>query len=142
MNVLIAVDLGSATSAVIAGAKSVFSPASGKCWVLHVVEPDPEFVGYEPGPQPVRDALARRYREQHEAVQRVGNEMRADGYECTALLVQGAFAETILKEAQDISAGVIVVGSRGKPLAKRLFVGSTSRSVLKGARVPVLVVPA
>jgi nucleotide-binding universal stress UspA family protein len=142
MNLLIAVDLSPATSAVIAGAKRLFSPASRKCWVLHVVEPDPEFVGYEPGPQPVRDALAKRYHEQHEAVQRIGNEMRSEGYECTALLVQGAFAETILKQAQDISADVIVVGSRGKPLAKRLFVGSTSQRVLKQARVPVLVVPA
>jgi len=60
----------------------------------------------------------------------------------TALLVQGPTTETILGEAEKLAADLIVVGSHGHGALARAIVGSTSRSLLGKAKVPVLVVPA
>jgi nucleotide-binding universal stress UspA family protein len=142
VNVLIAVDLTESTAGVVAAVKRLFPPQGVKHWLLHVVEPEPDFVGYEAGPQTVRDALAKRYRAQHESLQRLADLMRADGYDCTALLLQGPLAETITGEAARVHADVVAVGSERKGMAARLMLGSTSTGVIRAAGVPVLVVPA
>ncbi len=47
----------------------------------------------------------------------------------------------ILQEARSIGAGLIVMGTRGRGPLTRAILGSTARSVLKGATVPVAIVP-
>lgn len=48
--------------------------------------------------------------------------------------------DAILAEAQRRRAAVIVLGSRGHGVFRRIVLGSVSRGVLRGARCPVLVV--
>jgi nucleotide-binding universal stress UspA family protein len=55
------------------------------------------------------------------------------------VLRSGHPADEILKGAEEESADMIVIGSRGKRVG-RLFMGSVSREVVNGASVPVLVV--
>jgi nucleotide-binding universal stress UspA family protein len=55
-------------------------------------------------------------------------------------IADGPPAEAILRTAKRLSAGGIVVGSRGHGLLGRLFLGSVSRAVVRGARCPVLVI--
>jgi nucleotide-binding universal stress UspA family protein len=55
-------------------------------------------------------------------------------------IVDGPPAQAILRTARRLSAGAIVVGSRGHGLLGRLFLGSVSRAVVRDARGPVLVV--
>jgi nucleotide-binding universal stress UspA family protein len=50
-------------------------------------------------------------------------------------------AETILSEADDVGAEVIVLGSRGLTGLKSLLLGSVSHAVLQNADRPVMVVP-
>jgi nucleotide-binding universal stress UspA family protein len=54
-------------------------------------------------------------------------------------IADGPPAEAILRTARRLSAGAIVVGSRGHGMLGRLFLGSVSRAVVRGARCPVLV---
>lgn len=54
---------------------------------------------------------------------------------------QGAAARTILEVAQEESASLIVLGTRGPSSAAELLLGSVSSEVLRFARSPVLVVP-
>ena len=51
-------------------------------------------------------------------------------------------AQTILEEAGSTGAELIVVGTRGRGAVRSFVLGSVSRAVLHGARVPVLVAPA
>ena len=51
-------------------------------------------------------------------------------------------AQTILDQAAEIGADVIVFGSRGRGGVKAMLLGSASLSVLQHADCPVLVVPA
>ena len=51
MKLLVAVDLSESTEKVVKKAEEIASAISAKVWILHVAAPDPDFVGYEPGPQ-------------------------------------------------------------------------------------------
>jgi nucleotide-binding universal stress UspA family protein len=54
----------------------------------------------------------------------------------------GCAHEEILRLAAEKKADLIVVGSHGRGPLERMFFGSTSRHVVRGAACPVLSVPA
>lgn len=141
MNILVALDFSDATEAIVRQAEEIAAPRSAKVWLLHVAEPEPDFVGYRPGPQSVRNFLAERFRKEHRTIQHLAERLRAAGLESTALLVQGPTAETILHEAGKLHIDMIIVGSHGRGAMYQLLVGSVSEGVLRGAACPVLVVP-
>jgi nucleotide-binding universal stress UspA family protein len=139
---LAAVDFSETTPCVLRAAASLCDAVSGRLWVIHVAPPEPAFIGYEPGPQVVRDQVAASIREEHRRLDEVVAELKADGLDARALLVQGSMAEKILEKADDVSADAIVIGSHGHGALFDLLVGSVTDGVLRGATCPVLVVPA
>jgi nucleotide-binding universal stress UspA family protein len=142
MNVLVAIDLSPVSWSVIIQAQQLLKQAEGShFWLLHIANPEPYFVGYESGPQNVRDAQAKDFHQQHHDLQSYAERLRASGTACTALQVQGAYADKILQEANKLKADVIVVGSHGKGLAKQLIYGSTSSLVVRHTEIPILVIP-
>ncbi len=56
-----------------------------------------------------------------------------------AHLVEGASVDKILDLAEELAAGLLVIGSRGLGSLKRLVLGSVSEGVVRYARCPVLV---
>jgi nucleotide-binding universal stress UspA family protein len=60
--------------------------------------------------------------------------------EADVTVVDARPVDGILAEAQRRRAAVIVLGSRGHGVFRRIVLGSVSRGVLRGARCPVLVV--
>ena len=64
----------------------------------------------------------------------------AGGTLVEAHLVLGRPAETIVDLAEDLGAGLIVVGSRGLGLVRRLLLGSVSEGVVHHAHCPVVLV--
>ncbi len=113
-----------------------------RLWLLHVAAPEPAFVGYEPGPQSVRDQRATELRDEHATLQRRAAELRERGLDAAALLIQGHPVEKILEEANRLGVGMIVMGSHGRSAIARLVLGSVSEGVLRRATCPVLIVPA
>lgn len=141
MEFLVALDFSDSTSDVIKQAEKLAVAFSAKLRVLHVAEPDPEFVGYGVGPQNVRDSLAKIFHKEHQKLQQICSELRTEGVVCTGILAQGQTAETIINESKKLSVDIIVIGSHGKGLAHNLFLGSTSKEVLHKSNIPVLLVP-
>jgi nucleotide-binding universal stress UspA family protein len=142
MNALVAIDLSPASWTVIEQALQLLAQTdTSHFWLLHIANPEPDFVGYEPGPQAVRDGQAKDFHQQHQSLQDYAERLRAQGATCTALQVQGAYVEKILHEAENLKADVIVVGSHGKGLVKELIFGSTSNLLVRHSEIPVLVVP-
>jgi nucleotide-binding universal stress UspA family protein len=139
--ILAALDLSEATAAILRQVAGLAHALRARVWIIHVAEPDPEFVSREVDPEVMRDDLAGDYRKEHRELQRLAEDLRNDGLETTALLVQGPTSEKILEEARRLGADLIVVGSYGKGGVRRLLFGSTSEDVLQSAGVPVLVVP-
>jgi len=141
MNILVAVDLSPASAKVVEAAGRVAKLTGAKVYLLHTAEPEPDFVGYDAGPEVVRTQVAREFRREHREIQALADKLRNDGLDATALLIQGPTVETTLKEAENLDAELIVVGTHGHGAVYDVLVGSYSAGIIRRSKRPVLVVP-
>jgi nucleotide-binding universal stress UspA family protein len=72
----------------------------------------------------------------------VGKLRSAGGMVAQGHLIEGRVAPEIVALAEEIGAGLIVMGSRGRGGVRRALVGSVSDSVVRHAHCPVMVVRA
>ena len=140
--ILVPVDFSDVTAKVVQTASEMAKAFGSKVVLLHVSDPDPDFVGFEPGPQAVRTVVARDFKTEHQKIAEWKETLVRSGVETTSLHIQGPLADKILLEADAQGAGLIVIGSHGHGAFYNLLVGSVTSGVLKGAKCPVLVVPA
>lgn len=56
-------------------------------------------------------------------------------------LRQGDPADTIIEDAHDEDADLIILGKRRHPMLERLLIGSVARSVLENTDIPTVLVP-
>ena len=141
MKLLAALDLADTTPAVLREARRWAERLQARLWLVHVAEPDPDFVGYKAGTETVREAVARKFHREHQQLEAAAQELRAAGLDATALLLQGSTAETILREADRLGADAIVMGTRARGPLSEILLGSASKQVLHEATCPVLLVP-
>lgn len=141
MNILVGIDLSDCTDTIVKKTLEFSKVLAAKVWLLHVAEPEPDFVGYDVGPQSERDVLAEKFHLEHTEIQAIANNLRTEGLDATALLVRGATVDTILNEAAKLEADIIIVGSHGRGALQRLLVGSVSEGILQHAKCPILIIP-
>ncbi|MGD1808879.1 universal stress protein [Dapis sp. BLCC M126] len=141
-NIVVAIDFSPITPAIITQAETLAQGFKSKLWLIHIAEPEPDFVGFKTGPQPKRDHWAEEFRKEHKQIQDLAEESRQKGFDAVALLTQGSTIETILAETKKLAADLIIVGSNGRSGIEKLFMGSVSEGILKDALCPVLVIPA
>ena len=142
MNIIAAVDFSPVTGAVLDALERFAASIEARVWLIHVVAPDPAFVGYEAGPGGVRNQVAAEHRKHHQDLQHLAERLRTAGVETTALLLQGPTVETIISEAGRLPASLIVLGSHGHGRIYDVLVGSVSEGIVRASTVPVLLVPA
>jgi nucleotide-binding universal stress UspA family protein len=141
-HVLVAIDFSAHADAVLATAEELARSVGGDLTILHVAAPDPHFVGFEVGPQSVRDSRAQVLEDEHRQLQDIAARLRDEGLAARAFLFAGATAEKILEEADKQNADLIVIGTHGRSAIAKAFIGSVSQGVLHAATCPVVVVPA
>ena len=141
MKILVGIDLSTSTEKVVTKAEEIAKAISAKLWLLHIAEPEPDFVGWEVGPQSVRNSLSKEFHNEHRQIQEITDRLRKKGLDASALLVQGPTVDTILEEATKLSVDMIVIGSHGRGAMYKLLVGSVSEGVLHGAECPILIIP-
>ncbi len=141
MKILAAIDFSSVTDDILVQTQILAQALSAEVTLVHVADPDPEFVGYDAGPKSVRHDVAKEFREEHAKIQDLSNDLRNNGLDATALLIQGNTVEAIQEEAIRLDAEMIIVGSHGHGAVYHLLLGSVSEGVIKNAPCPVLVVP-
>ncbi len=142
MNILVAVDLSSASQKILHYVKTLALDLSAKVWLLYAEKPDLGFVGFGPGrPQSALDKVAHDFKEKREELQNEADKLHNSGIDSKALLVQGAAVEVILDEASKLNIDLIVVGSHGHGAVYHLMVGSVSEGVLHRSSCPVIVIP-
>ncbi len=141
MKLLVALDFSESMEKIVKKAEEIAKALSAKVWLLHVAEPEPDFVGWGVGPQSVRDSLSKRFHSEHSQIQEIADRLRKAGLDATALLVQGATVETILRKTSELEADMIILGSHGRGAMHQLLVGSVSEGVIHKSECPVLVIP-
>jgi nucleotide-binding universal stress UspA family protein len=139
--ILVPVDFSDVTSRVIDEAVRLAKAFSARLILLHVAQPEPEFIGYDPGPPSVRNSVARELVEEHKRIHALDHLLEQEGLKVTSLVVQGYPLEKIIAEADKFKVDLIVMGSHGHGMLYHLLVGSVAEGVLRQARCPVLVVP-
>jgi len=139
--ILVPVDFSPVSAEAVELAAQLGQAFAVPVWLLHVAQPDPDFVGYDVGPPNVREQVAHEMRDTHGHLQDYSAKLRERGIEATALQVQGATVDTILREAARLGADLILLGSHGHGALRRALLGSVSEGVLHGARCPVVIVP-
>ena len=142
MKVLAALDLDRTTPDVLREARLWTRRLGAELFLIHVADPDPDFIGYGAGPESVRLAVAHKFTRAHQRMEALATELRKEGLVATtALLIQGATAETILREADRLAADLIVLGTRARGALRSLLLGSVSKQVVAGTTRPVLLIP-
>lgn len=141
-NLVVAIDFSPITPAIIVQAETLAQAFNSKLWLIHIAEPEPDFVGFETGPQTKREHRAKEFRSEHQQIQDLADQLRQKGFDAVGLLLQGPTVETILTESKKLAADLIVVGSHGRSGISKLLVGSVSEGILRDADSPVLVIPA
>ncbi len=141
-SILAAVDLSELTDSVVEHAAVLASGFHATLHLLHVAAPDPDFVGYEAGPQTVRDHVAHDLREEHREVRALALRLREEGMDVSAHIIQGATVETILGQSKRHAVDLIVLGSHGRGAVYRTLMGSVCEGVLRATRCPLFIVPA
>ena len=151
MKLLVGIDLSEATEKIVKKAGELAKELSAQVWLIHSTKPepadlyivgqDPDLIANEVDPELVRDSIAKRFHNEHRQIQEIADQLREAGVDTTALLVQGATVETILKQASKLDIDMIVVGSHGRGAMHQLLVCSVSKGIIHDSQHPVLVVP-
>ncbi|MCX2839176.1 universal stress protein [Salinimicrobium sp. MT39] len=140
-NILVAVDFNDAVGDLLGYAEGLAQKFGSKVWVLHVAAPHPDFVGYEPGPQYIRDFKAEEFREEHRNLQMYCDNFLSEEIEKEALLIQGSTVEAVLEEAKKLQSDLLIVGTHKHSFLHNLLQESVSLELLKKASIPMLTIP-
>jgi nucleotide-binding universal stress UspA family protein len=140
--ILVPIDFSDVSSRVVNTAHELARSFGARLVLLHVSEPEPDFVGFEPGPVAVRATVARDFRKEHQKLEELSAQASAGGLDVLALQIQGPIVDKVLDEADKQGADLIVLGSHGHGALFEFLVGSVTSGVLRAAKCPVLVVPA
>lgn len=139
--ILVPIDFSEVTAALIEAATEQSLLNKGELYLLHIEAPEPDFMGYKPGPQTERDSIAHIIKERSKELEKIENSLKGKGVKVKAMMLQGPTVKVILKEAERFKVDLIVIGSHGHGGLHNLFLGSISKGVLRGARCPILIVP-
>ncbi len=152
MKLLVCVDLSTSSEKVIDYVQNFAKKlVQASICVLHVTDSQDEVLGYGGvfgeypvyiDPKELRQEIATRFKHEHQKVQEISHRLQQSGLKCLGSLVNGdSVVQTILKEATKHQADMVIVGSEHKGLLMQLVEGSTSKSLINQASIPVLVVP-
>lgn len=140
-NVLVGIDFNDKTDELIKKSVDFAKSLNAKIWLLHVAAPDPDFIGFEAGPQFIRDQRADKLWEEHKKLGELANNIEQQGVDADGLLIQGATLETILEESIKLDIDLIIAGYHEHNFLYDAFFGNTSLQIIKHSSIPVLVFP-
>ena len=147
--ILLAYDGSKEASAAAKVAAEITNATGSQLHLLHVVANEPypsppfDYVSYEEPEvwEAWEDSLERDEEQARSFVEGQAQRMEAQGAKVAeAHLSFGKPEEEIVKLAEGLNAGLVVVGNRGRGRIRRALMGSVSDSVVRHAHCPVMVV--
>ncbi len=139
--ILVAIDFSELSEEVLERATKLARAFAADLVLLHIVAPDPDFVGYEAGPDSVRETRALEIRSEHRRLQEMADKARTAGVKARVLMRPAATIDGIVAEAEKLEAQFIVMGRHAKGALSRVLLGSVTEGVLRQAPCPLVVVP-
>ena len=140
-NILVTIDFEEQASRLLEQAEIFAKKFDSKIWLVHISEPDPDFIGYEVGPQNVRDIRAAELREEKGLIEKFAADLRAKGIDATGYLIEGPTVGMILKQIKKLEIDLVLIGHHKHNYFYKTFLGNTDLSIVNRSPVPVYVVP-
>ena len=154
--ILVAVDFSEGTGRLINQAAELGKELAAQLFVVHVTSDALQaaygstqfhdaFSEYAVGAfgdvEMARNLCAEEYKREHQSLLNISARMRRDNINAQAMLIKGDAAELILEEAQKLNVDIIMIGSHGHGLLRKMLLGSVAEEVLRKAPCSVLIVP-
>lgn len=140
-NILVTIDFEEKGQILIDKAAEIAAQFNAKLWLVHVAAPDPDFIGYDVGPQYIRDVLAKDLRNEHQLLQEFAKQLKEKNIVSEGLLVQGTTIETIVELTKKLEIDLIVIGKHKHGFFHKMFMVGTEESLVEKSNIPVLIVP-
>ena len=157
-NILVAIDFSKSTEQVIQQASILAQKMGGKLWFIHATPDErlkaiayestqfydfsPEFISAPVGDvELARDLCAEEYKQEHHAMLNLSNKIKKSGIDAQSMLLKGDAADLILEKAEEVKADMIVMGSHGHGMLRKVLTGSVTEAVLRKASCGVLIIP-
>ena len=143
LRMLVAVDLDQSGEAVLAEAVRYARKLDAVVDLLHVAPPEPsDFVSYSPGPESVRDSVAKHLREVHSAVAKLREKLEQSGITVgCALTVQGDVFNAITEELQRLKPDLLVMGQGHHHRLFQSLARSPAQKVVAEAKCVMMIIP-
>lgn len=141
MKILAGIDWARSTPAVVREARLWARRLEAEIILLHVAEPDPSTTGHGPGPESIRLAIAHKFTRACQRLEALAVELRKEGFQATALVIQGRPAEVLLREAENQHADVLLLAVHARAEAPPQYIGRTARQVAALTTRPLILVP-
>jgi nucleotide-binding universal stress UspA family protein len=140
-NLLVAVDLKPTDQKLLEQAAILAKKFEAKIWLLHIADPDPDFVGYGIGPKYIRDFRADELRHDHVLLQSFVGDLHHKSIEAEGLLIQGPTVEMIFEEVEKLQIDMLILGSHKHSFLYQTFIGHTAVKIIGNITIPLLIVP-
>jgi len=140
-NILVAIDFKGNEQQVIDKAYEFAKAFKAKIWLIHIAAPNPDYVGFEAGPQYIRDNRATQLKKEHKLLETYSDNLENKGVKAEGLLVQGATIEMIIEESKKLNIDLIIAGHSERSFLYKAIFGRVSRKIIKESNIPTLIVP-
>jgi len=139
-NILVLINLNGKEELLLEKAIEFAGCFKSKIWIIHIAAPDPDFIGYQAGPQSERDFRASELKKEHELIQEYSDKLKATGIDVEGLLIQGPTIDLIIEKTKKLNANLIIAGYQEHSFIYKAIIGSHSKNILKKSNIPVLLI--
>jgi nucleotide-binding universal stress UspA family protein len=160
-NILVPIDFSDVTEQILDKAFEFAKAFDANLLIIHVVVPVTESiknkVEYQTLPtlgelgsgytstiryDVVREQIAHELKKEHSHLLKIKSDLIDKGAKAKALLVEGEIVSTIIKEADEINANLIIIGSHGHGPWHKALLGSVADGILRNVKIPLVIIPA
>ncbi|MCX6952262.1 MAG: universal stress protein [Verrucomicrobia bacterium] len=139
--ILTPVDFSGATPAVVAQAAGLAKALSAQVLLFNVVQPPVVIAEYGALLENIAEITEVGEKAATKKLAKLKQQLDEEGIPAQVACTVGTPVTVIIKQATDVKADYIVMGSHGHTAFFDLLVGSTTHGVLRRAACPVIVVP-
>lgn len=139
--ILVLINFAENNEALLSHAEVLGKAMQGKLWIVHIANPDPDFVGYDVGSKEVRNQVAKEFRQEHKKLHEIAESFRSKGLDATALLIQGPIIEKIIEETERLDINLIVAELHEHAGLYKIFNSSVVDQIIANASCAVYLVP-
>lgn len=143
--ILVAVDLKTGTDQLLAEVQRYARALDALIDIIHVAEPDPDFVGYlkiDNQEAAIRNDKSQALRSEHKQTHALAESLRDKGLRIDhSLTVQGPILETIFQHVSRFGSNLLMLGSHRHGLLHRFWFGENVVEAAKRPPCALLIVP-